>query len=174
MKEITLDPAEVRELLELIDKHDKHYISDCEEATKIWRIAKREGLCRSYIGDTNGAIFRIGYIAGQRSQRKNRSGNREQRPPLITEPVSEADVKRLFSSYCKSFGYPGGAGVTLKTMTELFGKKIAKGAISRMIPGLEFGVFSLCGHNTMYFTNRGFKNAVLNYCNRQIKKGAQT
>lgn len=94
MKEITLDPAEVRELLELIDRHNKHYVSDCEEAAKIWRIAKHEGLCLSYLGDTEGAIFRIGYIAGQRSQRRNRSGKREQRPPLITETVSEADVKQ--------------------------------------------------------------------------------
>lgn len=170
MKEIRLDPAEVKELLELIDKHDKHYISDCEEALKIWRIAKQEGLCRSYIGDTNGAIFRIGYIAGQRSQRRSKS--REQLPPLITEPVSEADVKALFSSVCTTF--PNGAGVTLKTMSALFGKKIARGAMARMIPGLEFGVFSLCGHTTAYFTHRGFKSAVLNYCNPHIKKGAQT
>ena len=57
-------------------------------------VRERRAQARERHKAQRGTIFRIGYIAGQRSQRRNRSGKREQHPPLITEPVSEADVKQ--------------------------------------------------------------------------------
>ena len=79
MKEITLDPAEVRELLELINKYNKRsWISDIYVAEKIisrcWKYAAHttdSAFANSRIA--YGAFFRICFILGQRAERAKRA-----------------------------------------------------------------------------------------------------
>ena len=185
MKEITLDPAEVRELLELMDRHNKHFLDDLLTAESISEIAAETGLCKpspSWTGNTYatmGLIFRAGYIMGQRSARGNRSGNpkrTQSRPPIITRQVTKADIMPLVKRY--GYYFPGNMGVTDKTLAALFGEKIAKGALRYVTAcgykGSYWDTFSACAHTTVFLTIKGFEMAALGYCNHYIGKGVQT
>lgn len=177
MQEIKLDPQEVKELLAIVDKHNGHFIDDLRQAEMIQTIAKRGELCttsdnvfrNSY--NLMGAIFRIAYIAGQRSVRRGNKRRKKSPPePLITEPVRREDIGALYTAYHSDL--PHGGGVTLQDMEKLFGKKIGRGAV-RYITGFKCGwhKYTACKQTVIYLEQPAFNTAVLGYCNHYLERG---
>lgn len=173
MQEIAITPQEVKELLELIDRHGNHFIDDLRQAEQIITIAKQEGRCitsdnpltASY--NLMSAVFRIAYIAGQRSTRRGKKYRREPLPPRFTEPVKRENFGALYTMYRSDL--PNGGGVTAQSMEELFGKEIARGAMSYvtscMPRGRYWGDWRACKQSVTWLTQKGFNMAVGGYCN---------